>query len=254
MSQTLGVYSASLSERITPITGAFAAGSCTHLLGANGAGKSSLLEILAGISTPDSGRCSIGNEDLARLSLTQLAGFRSYLGQHSYAAFAIPVSDYLRFYAAPAQPTVPDLLEQTLEVRHLLSRPITALSGGERQRVELTRSLLQVWPAICDGQGIILLDEPLQGLDVKHQFGFLALSRKLSGWGNTVVLSCHDIGLSANHADCVWLLKQGQLVCQGAPREVLTEANLYATFDCHFAVTEQRNFLQIHVCDPIVLP
>lgn len=254
MSQAIDVQAAALTGRISPVSGHIDAGRCTHLLGANGAGKSSLLAILAGLSPPDTGRCCIGGQDIMALSLTQLAGFRCYLGQHSQAAFAIPVCDYLRFYAAPAQPTVPELLEQTLEIRHLLSRPVTALSGGERQRVELTRVLLQIWPALCDGQGVVLLDEPLQGLDVKHQFGLLALTRKLSGWGNTVVISCHDIGLSANHADSVWLLRQGQLIGQGQPRAVLTEANLYTTFDCHFAVTEQRNFLQIHVCDPIVLP
>ena len=256
MAMTLAVelHAVSLDKRLTDVTCQCLKGQSIHLLGENGAGKSSLLEVIAGLTDADNGHCRIDDTPVNALTLPELARFRAFHAQSSAASFALSVNDYLHFYASSQVSPLPTLLEFTMEVSHLLTRRITTLSGGEKQRVELCRALLQVWPAIEAGDALVLLDEPLQGLDIRHQYALMALTKALTGKGNTVILTSHDIGLSANNADQIWLLKNGSLVANGTPTEVVNEFNLNATFCCHFAVKKLENFLQIQVCDPIVMP
>ncbi|WP_414830378.1 ATP-binding cassette domain-containing protein [Alteromonas sp. H39] len=251
---TVELHSVSLDKRLNDVTCHCLKGQSIHLLGENGAGKSSLLEVIAGLTEADNGHCRIEGTPVNALTLPELARFRAFHAQFSSASFALSVKEYLQFYSSSPVPPLPAILEFTMEVSHLLTRRITTLSGGEKQRVDLCRALLQVWPAIETGDALILLDEPLQGLDIKHQYALMALTRELTSKGNTVILTSHDIGLSANNADQIWLLKHGALVANGEPLNVVNEINLNATFGCHFAVKKLENFLQIQVCDPIVMP
>lgn len=254
MSVAVQLRSVSLDKRIEDVSCLCRSGQSVHLLGENGAGKSSLLEVIAGLTVADDGHCEINGTPVNVLTLPELARFRAFHAQSSSATFALSVQEYLHFYASSAVSPLPAMLEFTMEVSHLLTRRITTLSGGEKQRVELCRALLQVWPAIEAGEALVLLDEPLQGLDIKHQYALMALTRTLTEKGNTVIMTSHDIGLSANNAHQIWLLKSGKLVADGTPSEVVSEINLNATFGCHFAVKKLENFLQIQVCDPIVMP
>lgn len=254
MTVAVKLDSLTLDARLRGVSCDCDGGQRVHILGENGAGKSSLLGVIAGLITADNGLCTINNSPVNILSLPELARFRAFHAQFSTATFALSVKEYLHFYSSAGLTTLPELLEFTMEVGHLLERRITTLSGGEKQRVELCRALMQVWPAIECGDALVLLDEPLQGLDIKHQYALMALTRELSSKGNTVVMTSHDVGLSANNADQIWLLKNGSLVANGRSFEVVNEINLKVTFGCHFAVKKLENFLQIQVCDPIVMP
>ncbi len=254
MNVALQARELTLPPRLQAMSLNFDAGKCSHVLGPNGAGKSTLLQLLAGVLTAQSGNVVWHNGPLNAQSLTELAVFRGYLGQHADTPFALPVSEFVQFYAAPGLfvKALPSVLAELLDVNHLLDRTLNSLSGGELQRINLLRVLLQVWPAAQNGQALIILDEPLQGLDVRHQYALMALTRQLASQGNTLILSSHDIQLSANYSDNVVLLKDGALVAQGTPDEVVSEFNLNLTFDCHFAVKNSQNYRQILVCDPIV--
>jgi iron complex transport system ATP-binding protein len=103
------------------------------------------------------------------------------------------------------------------ELEDFSSRLMNELSGGERQRAVLAR-------ALATEAGILLLDEPTANLDLAHQASMLQLVRKHCDERNTAaVIVTHDINLAAEFSDLVVLLKSGNMIANGPPREVLTE-------------------------------
>lgn len=251
MKTVFAVTQATVSQRLSNVDLTITSGRCVHILGPNGAGKSTLLGALAGIVPLDSGQVQLNQRTIEQWPLPVLATFRTVLAQQSEAVFAVSVADYLSFFSHDEQTLLPSIIETALEVSAFLTKPINRLSGGERQRVEICRALLQVWPAIEDGEAVLLLDEPLQGLDIRHQYAFMHLCNQLCERGNTLVLSCHDILLSANYSHEVIFMKQGRVTHYGPVRDVMTAKHLENTFDCHFAVKERDDFLEIQVCAPI---
>ena len=91
----------------------------------------------------------------------------------------------------------------------------------------------------------MLLDEPIQGLDFRHQHLLFRCLNALAKLGNTIICSHHDINLCANYASSIWLLKSGQLLSDGKPDLVLTEANLSAAYSCAFHRFTGENSEQI---------
>lgn len=253
MTNVVTLTSIGVDKRLTEVTGQINQGDCVHLLGPNGAGKSTLLSVIAGITPFDNGACTLLGNAIATWPLSSLAGMRCMLGQQNYSAFPLQVSEYLSFYSTHKKnrADVPEIVEAALEVQQFASKALTTLSGGERQRVELCRVLLQVWPAVTNGKAIILLDEPLQGLDIRHQYALVSLLQTLCERGNTVIMSSHDLSMSANYSSHVWLLKQGSVIDSGRSRDVINKDNLETTFDCHFAISKHNNFLEIQACAPI---
>ncbi len=253
MSPVITLRDISVNKRLANITLDINKGDCVHILGPNGAGKSTLLSIMAGVLETEHGEASLLEQSLQQWPLGALATFRTLLAQQSEAVFAVSVKEYLSFFTSEPTFELPSLLEATLEVTGFLQTPLNRLSGGERQRVEICRALLQVWPAIKRGEALLLLDEPLQGVDIRHQYALMALFETLCNKGNTLVLSSHDISLSANYSYKVLLMKLGTNVSFGLTESVLSVKNLEQTFDCHFAVNKRDDFLDIQVCAPIVL-
>jgi len=253
MTNVVSLTSISVDKRLAKISGQINQGDCVHLLGPNGAGKSTLLSVIAGITPFDEGSCTLLGNAIATWPLSSLAGIRCMLGQQNYSAFPLQVAEYLSFYATHKANSadVPAIVEAALEVRQFACKPLNTLSGGERQRVELCRVLLQVWPAVTNGKAIILLDEPLQGLDIRHQYALVSLLQTLCARGNTVIMSSHDLALSANYSSHVWLLKEGSIIDSGIPLQVVSKDNLETTFNCHFAISKHNNFLEIQACAPI---
>ncbi|BFT30837.1 vitamin B12 ABC transporter ATP-binding protein BtuD [Alteromonas sp. D210916BOD_24] len=229
-------------------------GECIHLIGPNGAGKSSLLLVMAGLIAPDSGSLLMMGKPISQWSLASLATMRTILAQHAHVNFHLSVKEYLSFYSDLSEwRGIPPLLDKALEVSSFMTKMVTHLSGGERQRVEICRTLMQIWPQLVKGEGVVLLDEPLQGLDIRHQYALAQLANVLSEKGNTVIVSSHDIKLSANYSDRLWLMHEGKVVADGNPSQVVTQANLERIFECHFAISKHDNFLEIQVCAPISL-
>lgn len=244
--QVITFKALSISERLEKASGGLAEGKITHVLGQNGAGKSTLLLALAGLLPQAKGRIEIRGKSLSSWALSTLAGFRSYHAQQHQTPFGFCVEEYLGFYSASLQQArVQEILFTYLDISSLLSRRFNTLSGGEQQRVGIARSLLQTWPALMAGEAIAIFDEPLQGLDIRHQQLFASLCAALANKGNTILMSSHDVGFSANHADVLWLMKAGKLVATGAPKQVINTVNLNDTFDCQFAINNTQNDYQI---------
>ena len=104
---------------------------------------------------------------------------------------------------------------EALELEALLARDFSRLSGGEQQRVLIARTLLQVWPSLNPTGRVLLLDEPLAGLDLHHQMALLRLLKQLAAQGLLVVVAIHDINLAIDWADRVLCLQQGRVVGEG---------------------------------------
>ncbi|HDZ8896731.1 TPA: ATP-binding cassette domain-containing protein [Aeromonas dhakensis] len=229
----LAARALAVANRLAPLDLAWQGGQLVALLGPNGSGKSTLLGALAGLLSGQ-GEVRIGGESLADLSWPELAQRRAMLPQRQPQLFHIPVFQVLSLGLDEAQPAARQneaiqALYQALELEGLLARDFSRLSGGEQQRVLIARTLLQVWPSLNPGERILLLDEPLAGLDLHHQLALLRLLKQLAGQGLLVVLAIHDINLAIDWADRLLCLQQGRVVREGGV-ELVDEALLAQVF------------------------
>ncbi|MNF58658.1 Hemin import ATP-binding protein HmuV [compost metagenome] len=222
-----------IPARLSPLDLAWAGGQLVALLGPNGSGKSTLLGALAGI-LPAEGTVRLGGEAIADLSWPELARRRAMLPQRQPQLFHIPVFQVLSL--GLDEGTEPEVrnravasLCEALELEALLARDFSRLSGGEQQRVLIARTLLQLWPSLNPDGRVLLLDEPLAGLDLHHQLALLRLLKSLARQGLLVVLAIHDINLAIDWADRILCLQQGRLVSEGGI-ELIDEALLERVF------------------------
>jgi iron complex transport system ATP-binding protein len=210
-------------------------GEVLAIIGANGAGKSTLLKLLSGNLKPSAGEVVLEGKPLAQWPAAALARRRAVLTQQHTLALAFEVRELVLLGRYPhfgGQPTAHDhaIVAAALDLvglGHLAGREYPTLSGGEQQRAQLARVLAQVWEA---ENGFLLLDEPLTGLDLRHQHQTLAVARQLARRGFGVIAVLHDLNLAAQYADQVLLLHQGRPVASGPPAEVLTPDYIHLGF------------------------
>ena len=199
-------------------------GTITAVLGPNGAGKSTLLKAVAGVQDGASGEVLLDGRPLKRWPRPEIACRMAYLPQYRPIAISLPVRDLVtmgRFphlgawkRPGPADRAAVEAAMERLEIAHLAERDASTLSGGELQRTYLARCLAQ-------GSPLLVLDEPLTGLDIGHQMQLLSLLEGLAAEGRTILWSVHDLRLAGEHAREAWLLDQGALVKTGSVSEVL---------------------------------
>jgi vitamin B12 transport system ATP-binding protein len=224
----------SLAGRLAPLSLDWQGGQLVTLLGPNGSGKSTLLGALAGL-LPAEGSITLSGDTLASLSLPDLARRRAMLPQRQPHLFHTPVFSVLALglgesgAVSQAAREAMAALCQALELDHLLGRDFSRLSGGDQQRVLIARTLLQVWPGLNPAGRLLLLDEPLAGLDLHHQLALLRLLKSVSRQGLLVVMAIHDINLAIDWADRMLCLQGGEMVCEGGV-ELIDEALLERVF------------------------
>lgn len=202
------------------------------LLGPNGAGKSTLLRILAGLNAPSSGTVSIGGQDLRKMQPIEVARRIAYVPQDTHVAFDFSVWEIVLMGRHPHVPRFAmegevdhEIAVRALEsvgLRQLAGRLITSLSGGERQMVFIAKALAQQ-------PEILLLDEPISALDIRHQLRVLSLVRSYADGGATAIAVLHDLNLAARFCDRVYIMGDGNVVAQGRPDVVYTEESLAQT-------------------------
>ncbi len=197
------------------------------LLGANGAGKSTLMRLLLGLIGPSSGQVLLGETPLQRLGRRAVAQQLAYVPQshvpsfpysveHIVAQGRLPVSGLGRAPGNADHQAVSNALAE-LGIEPLRNRLYTALSGGERQLVLIARALVQQ-------ARIILLDEPITGLDFGHQLRLLALLQRLAAQGLCVLSSSHRPEQALAASNRVLVLHEGRLIADGAPHAVVDSA------------------------------
>ena len=215
------------------------AGEVLGVLGANGAGKTSLLATLAGELPAAAGRLSLSGRPLADEPPAVLARRRAVLSQSASLAFDLPVTAVVDMGAYPFPELDPQhvraLVSRALEMADataLRSRRYGALSGGEQQRVHLARVLVQVLAGRGPGEyRVLMLDEPTASLDPLHQALVLQAVQQLAHDEQIAALVVlHDVNLAALWCDRLLLLAQGRAVAQGTPVEVLTPEHLRTVY------------------------
>ncbi|PKH21246.1 heme ABC transporter ATP-binding protein [Enterobacterales bacterium CwR94] len=212
------------------ISVALAPGEMVALIGPNGAGKSTLLRLLTGYLLPTEGEVLLEGQSLVHWTHEQLSRQRAVMRQQSQLAFSVPVREVVAMGRAPwageNHTQIIDSVMHLTDCAALAHRDYRQLSGGEQQRVQLARVLAQLWQV--DGpQGWLFLDEPTSALDLYHQQHTLRLLHRLTReYPLSVCCVLHDLNLAARWCDRMQLLHQGQLVAEGDPQTVMTEAVL----------------------------
>lgn len=205
-------------------------GELTALVGLNGCGKSTLLRLAAGLLRPGEGRVLLGPYDLARLSRRAAARHVALLHQSASAVPGMTVRQLVRQGRYAARGPLGMLREgddavarralEDVGVGDWAERPVEALSGGERQRVRLAMALAQ-------DTRVLLLDEPTTYLDLHHQLDVLrTVVRLREERGLTVVMVLHDLAHAARFAERIVALRDGRVVADGTPKDVVTPAFL----------------------------
>lgn len=211
------------------------AGEFWAIVGANGAGKSTLIKLLSSEQAATSGSILFHGKELRNYKLKELAKKRVVLSQQNAISLSFTVQEIVLMGRYPFYDTNPtqrdlaivDLCLKKVGIGRFKNRIYPTLSGGEQQRVQLARALAQVWEI---ENGLLLLDEPTTGMDLRHQYETFQLARELSGRGFAVVAVIHDLNQALQFADSVMMLKAGRMHSTGAPEAVLTEQSISEAF------------------------
>ncbi len=215
------------------------------LIGNNGTGKSSLLRCLSGEWQADAGAIHWHGRPLSAYAQGDRAQWLGMLPQGSMLNFGFRVHEVIGLGRYPHRSGYRRDREIVLEaaadcdVTHLLDQPYTHCSGGEQQRVHLARVLAQIWEPIPDRPRLLLLDEPVSGLDLAHQHRLFGTLRRLSNAGVTLVFVVHDLNLAARYATRIAILSDGVTARAGAPEQVLTSDTIARYFN--WPVTVMRH-------------
>lgn len=219
---------------LQPLDLSFNGGEMWAILGPNGAGKSTLMNLLAGITHSPNGQIHIKGQAMNTITPLDLAQRRAYLSQQHNDDISFSCEEIITMAAYPwGKAFETDQLEQVMDwfdLQHLKHRSYAQLSGGEKQRCNLARSCLQILPNGF-GNSILLLDEPLSGLDISHQVKLFKLLKTLQKQGTCIVMVLHDINLALRFCSHAILLNEGGLVKQGKIDDVLTAQRLSNTFE-----------------------
>jgi iron complex transport system ATP-binding protein len=210
------------------------AGEFIGVVGPNGAGKSTLLAALAGLLAPDAGTVECAGRPLAQVPAAVLARERAYLPQHPRCDWPLAVERVIALGLPPGidagsgDAAVAVQLD-ALGLHGLRGRAVTTLSGGELCRVMLARALV-------GRPGLLIVDEPLAGLDPRHALEVVALLRGLArSQGCLVVAALHDLSVVARHCTRLWALRDGRLVAD-RPAAALDAALVAQLFDVQATV------------------
>ncbi len=220
------------------------------LIGPNGSGKTTLIKCINKILEPKQGTILLGEQEIKKLSRTQIANHIGYVPQSStYNQDTITVFEVVMMGRRPHvtwQSSEKDAEKvwstlKALDIEHLAMRNFYELSGGEQQRILMARALAQE-------AKVLLLDEPTSSLDIKHQLEVMELTRQLVKTENlSAMMAIHDLNLAARFCDKIVMLKQGKIYAAGTAQSVLNVENIKAVYDVQVEINYSHNI-------PYVIP
>ncbi|CEA08824.1 putative siderophore transport system ATP-binding protein YusV [Arthrobacter saudimassiliensis] len=208
---------------VDEVTCSIADGGITSIIGPNGAGKSTLLSMISRLLPLDAGSVSVDGLDVVATPGRDLARRMAILRQDNQLTVRLTVRDLVGFGRYPhngGRPTTEDKghIERAMEyldLTALADKFVDELSGGQRQRAFIAMVLAQ-------DTDYLLLDEPLNNLDMKHSVEMMRLLRRLADdFGKTVVLVIHDINFASCYSDNIIAMADGRLLHQGTPEQIM---------------------------------
>lgn len=217
------------------------------IIGPNGSGKSTLLKCLYRNLSPSSGSIFIDNIEIGKISTRESAKKIGVLAQHNHHSFDFTVLDMVLMGRSPYKKLMDrdtkedyDIVYEAIDkvnIRHLANRSFNSLSGGEQQRVILARALAQKTKCL-------ILDEPTNHLDIKYQLQLMEIVKNL---GIEVIAAIHDLNIATMYCDKIYVLKGGEIVAYGTPKDVLTKELIKEVYDVDAKVIKDEDDDSINI-------
>ena len=209
------------------------------IIGPNGAGKSTFLKTLSGLLEPFSGTIEFFNQKLSSYSPLEIARRMAFISQFLVNILPFKVENFVAMGRFPFQNfweknSIEDreIIRESLnitETYHLKDRLLSELSGGELQLVCLARALAQ-------NKDVIICDEPISSLDIKHSIRIMDLLYRLNREGSTIITVLHDINIASDYCSSIIGLKRGKIFCHGKPADCVTSGVISSLFDRNCSV------------------
>lgn len=203
------------------------------VIGPNGSGKSTLIQCIDGLLKPKNGSILLDGTDIKGISRKEMAKKIGYVPQTSSRSFfPSTVLDAVLMGRRPhlgwrsSRGDVKKAIKvlRLMGIENLAMNDINQLSGGQQQKVLIARALAQE-------SSILLLDEPTSNLDIKHQLEVVEIIREMvAERGISAIMAVHDLNLASKYTDRIIMMKEGRIVDQGVPSEVLTQENIRSVY------------------------
>ncbi|MDD5467700.1 MAG: ABC transporter ATP-binding protein [Anaerolineales bacterium] len=224
------------------------------LIGPNGSGKSSLLRLIYRMYPPDGGLVLLDGHDIWKMSGKVLAQYEAVVAQENVSKFDFTVEEIVFMGRTPHKRLFDlDTAEDDAIVYDALCRVgmqsftqriFRTLSGGEKQRVLIARALAQQ-------AKVLVLDEPINHLDIRSQLETMELVRSL---GVTTIVALHDLNLAAAYCDRLYLMQSGRIVAQGHPSTVLTPPLIESVYGVRAEIQTRPPGGRLHIIFTLNLP
>lgn len=218
-------------------------GEITSFIGPNGAGKSTLLSMVSRLLDADTGEVLVDDKNVKSMKSNELSKRVSILKQSNYMNVRLTIRELVSFGRFPYSKghlNAEDLriIDQAIDYMNLADIQhsyMEELSGGQRQRAFIAM-------VIAQDTDYILLDEPLNNLDMKHSVQIMKILRRLvDDLGKTVVIVLHDINFASVYSDNIVALKNGKVVKEGKTEEIIQSDSLKEIYDMDIPIQQMNN-------------
>lgn len=234
-------YSIGRTSILSEISLRIPAGKITALIGPNGAGKSTLLNMIARQERPKQGKILLDDVDIWDTDPRQMARRTALVAQTTNVASRLRIRDLVGFGRWPHHQGRPSPEDQAMvhkaleefELQDLSARFLDEVSGGQRQRAFVAM-------AYCQDTDWLLLDEPLNNLDLRHATALMGKLRRLADRGKSIVIVLHDLNYAVTWADRIVALRDGRILKSGDTAQVATSDVLSQVFATP-VIVEQQN-------------
>ncbi len=218
-------------------------GKITSFIGPNGAGKSTLLSMVSRLLDADTGEVLVDKDNVKKMKSNEFSKRVSILKQSNFMNVRLTIRELVSFGRFPhsrGRLTEEDtrVVDQAMEYMDLMDMQhdyLDELSGGQRQRAFIAM-------VIAQDTDYILLDEPLNNLDMKHSVQIMKILRRLvDELGKTVVIVLHDINFASVYSDRIVALKDGRVVKDGPTNDIITSDSLKEIYDMDIPIKQMAN-------------
>lgn len=218
-------------------------GQITSFIGPNGAGKSTLLSMVSRLLDADTGEVLVDKDDVRKMKSNDFAKRVSILKQSNYMNVRLTVRELVSFGRFPHSRgrlneediRVIDQAIEYMELGDLEDNYLDELSGGQRQRAFISM-------VIAQDTEYVLLDEPLNNLDMKHSVQIMKILRRLvDELGKTVIIVLHDINFASVYSDRIVALKDGRVIKDGPTEDIINSESLKEIYDMDIPIKQMSN-------------